>query len=152
MKILLAVDGSSCSEAAARSVAQRPWPPGSRVLILSAYEGVIMMPIPEAGTLPPDFWKPITAQARERAAAAVSQAEKIVRGASPTLSIDTRVVEGYPKQAILDEAEQWSADLIVLGSHGHRGLTRLWLGSVSQSVAVHANCSVEIVRERAPQR
>lgn len=150
MKILLAVDGSPCSEAAARSVAQRPWPPGSSVLILSAYEGVMMMSM-EAGALPPDFWKQLLAQARERAAAAVSQAEKIVRAASPVLSIDTRVVEGYAKQAIVDEAEQWSADLIVLGSHGHRGLTRLWLGSVSQSVAVHASCSVEIVRERAPK-
>jgi nucleotide-binding universal stress UspA family protein len=56
------------------------------------------------------------------------------------------VVEGYPKEAILAEAERWGADLIVVGSHGYRGLTRLWLGSVSQAVASHAGCSVEIVR------
>jgi nucleotide-binding universal stress UspA family protein len=58
------------------------------------------------------------------------------------------IVKGHPKHAIVDEAETWDADLIVVGSHGYRGLTRLWLGSVSQAVASHAKCSVEIVREK----
>ena len=50
------------------------------------------------------------------------------------------------KEIILDEAERWGADLIVVGSHGRRGLKRLWLGSVSQAVVSQAKCSVEIVR------
>ncbi|MFY9574809.1 MAG: universal stress protein [Blastocatellia bacterium] len=49
---------------------------------------------------------------------------------------------------MIDESNAWDADLIVVGSHGYRGLTKLWLGSVSQAVAAHAKCSVEIVRTR----
>jgi nucleotide-binding universal stress UspA family protein len=61
------------------------------------------------------------------------------------------MLKGYPKQVILDDAERWEADLIVVGSHGRRGLTRLLLGSVSQAVAAHAGCCVEIVRTRATE-
>jgi nucleotide-binding universal stress UspA family protein len=47
---------------------------------------------------------------------------------------------------ILDCATKWKADLIVVGSHGKNGIQRLLLGSVSEYVATHAKCSVEIVR------
>ena len=53
---------------------------------------------------------------------------------------------GSPREVILDEADHWGANLIVVGSHGYRGLTRFLLGSVSQAIASHAKCSVEIVR------
>jgi nucleotide-binding universal stress UspA family protein len=49
---------------------------------------------------------------------------------------------------ILDEAEKWGADLIVLGPRRMSGIERILLGSVSQAVATHAQCSVKIARER----
>ena len=64
------------------------------------------------------------------------------------LSVDTAVRQGDPRTVIVDEAAEWGADLIVLGSHGHTGLTRLLLGSVAQAVVAHAPCSVEVVRRR----
>jgi nucleotide-binding universal stress UspA family protein len=54
---------------------------------------------------------------------------------------------GEPRAFILDEAKAWGADLIVLGSHGRHGLDRLLMGSVSESVALYAHCSVEVVRQ-----
>jgi nucleotide-binding universal stress UspA family protein len=53
-----------------------------------------------------------------------------------------------PKDAIVEEAERWGADLIVVGSHGYRCPGHAPLGSVSQAVATQAKCSVEIVRRR----
>ena len=50
---------------------------------------------------------------------------------------------------IVDEAENWKADLIVVGSHGYTGIKKWLLGSVAQSVVSHAPCSVEVVRSRA---
>ena len=47
---------------------------------------------------------------------------------------------------IVEEAERWGADLILVGSHGYGSVKRFMLGSVSQAVATHAPCSVEIVR------
>ena len=55
---------------------------------------------------------------------------------------------GDPRQVIVDYAKECRADLIVVGSHGKTGLDRM-LGSVSDSVARHASCSVEIVRPPA---
>ena len=53
---------------------------------------------------------------------------------------------GAPRPVILDEAENWGADLIVMGSHGYGAWKRFLLGSVSQAVVSHAKCSVEVVR------
>lgn len=48
----------------------------------------------------------------------------------------------------LSRWDETGADLIVMGSHGCRGVDRMMLGSVSESVAIHAHCSVEVIRER----
>jgi nucleotide-binding universal stress UspA family protein len=56
------------------------------------------------------------------------------------------VLSGNTKQAILQEAQECAADLIVVGSHGRRGLKRFFLGSVSEAVAMNAHCSVVVVR------
>jgi nucleotide-binding universal stress UspA family protein len=56
------------------------------------------------------------------------------------------VEKGDPRAVIVDHAARWNADLIVLGSHGFKGLDRLLIGSVSEAVLRHAPCSVEIVR------
>lgn len=62
----------------------------------------------------------------------------------------SEIVEvGDPKITIVDHAAKWRADLIVLGSHGWKGLGRFLMGSVSEAVARHAGCSVEVVRSRS---
>lgn len=63
-----------------------------------------------------------------------------------TLGITSKIIQGSPKQVIVEEAESWGADLIVMSSRGLSTWNRLLLGSVSNSVVHHANCSVEIVR------
>jgi nucleotide-binding universal stress UspA family protein len=60
--------------------------------------------------------------------------------------VDTAVEVGDIRERIIDAAEEWGADLIVVGSHGRSGIPRLLLGSVAEFVARHAKCSVEIVR------
>ena len=50
--------------------------------------------------------------------------------------IAAKTIKGDPKIAILDEAERWGADLIVLGTRGYNALERLWLGSVSRAIPI----------------
>lgn len=52
---------------------------------------------------------------------------------------------------LLAIAKEWGADLIVVGSHGLRGITRLLIGSVAEAVAMHAHCSVEVIRQRVTE-
>ena len=144
LKILLATDGSECSKAAARSIAQRPWAAGTAFRILSVVE-------PSAPLFrPPYFSSEMMEEMRGkdmlRAQAAVSSAESILCEAGIEASSTIAVPSATPKELILSEAAEWEADLIVVGSHGRRGINRFWLGSVSEAVAMHANCSVEIVR------
>jgi nucleotide-binding universal stress UspA family protein len=148
MKILLATDGSDYSKAAVNSVAERPWPQGSEVKIISAME-VPFAPTTEAWVLPDSYYSELERVAREQAEAAVKDAvERIESGKASGLEVITKIISGSAREVILDEAERWDADLIVLGSHGYSGWQRFLLGSVSHAVATHAHCSVEIVRQK----
>ena len=69
-----------------------------------------------------------------------------MRQKNATLTVTTVVIEGSPKSVILEEADAFGADLIIVGSHGYGMIERFLLGSVSHAVALHAKCSVEIVR------
>jgi nucleotide-binding universal stress UspA family protein len=62
------------------------------------------------------------------------------------------VRHGDPRSVTIDEATEWRADLIVVGSHGYTGIKRLLLGSVAHSVVSHAPCSVEVVRQKQTKR
>ncbi len=61
-------------------------------------------------------------------------------------TIEKLVLEDFSKSAILEESKRWNADLIILGSHGRRGMNKFLLGSVSQTVAEHSDVPVLIVR------
>ncbi len=151
MKILLAVDGSPFSDAAVESVSRRPWPDGSEIRIISVVEPPVM-PTSETWTLPENYYNELIKAGEEQARKALEVAASRISSSATTAPVVTaEIIHGYPKHAIVEEADRWGADLIVLGSHGYRGLTRLLLGSVSQAVASQANCSVEIVRNQKPE-
>ena len=148
MRILLAIDGSEHSEAAVDEIARQHFPADSEVRVISVVE-----PPYFPGTFPGEgmsmsLYAEMEKVARELALAAVEKAAAKLRTdeGSRQLNVTTEVISGSPKRMILEEAEAFGADLIVVGSHGHGMLERFLLGSVSQAVALHARCSVEIVR------
>jgi nucleotide-binding universal stress UspA family protein len=149
VKILLATDGSDCSVTATNAVAARPWPPESEVRIVTVAE----MPIaiaPESWILPEGYFEEIERVSEQQARQVLETASATIRDArADDLPVSTALLRGVPKHAIIEEAERWGADLIVVGSHGYGALERFLLGSVSQSIAHHAKCSVEIVRSPA---
>ncbi|MFT4975062.1 MAG: nucleotide-binding universal stress UspA family protein, partial [Myxococcota bacterium] len=62
----------------------------------------------------------------------------------------THVIAGAPAAAILSVAERENVDMIVMGTHGRRGLRRLWAGSVAEEVLRKSPCPVTIVRTTDP--
>ena len=125
-RVLLATDGSETSLAAARAVAERPWPEESEFRIVSVAEPWVIK------------------SSRLDTQAAITDAEQVLT--STGLKASGEVFSGNAKDVILEEARKWDADLIVVGSHGRRGFKRFLLGSVSESVAMNAHCSVVVVR------
>jgi nucleotide-binding universal stress UspA family protein len=90
----------------------------------------------------------LSSDERKRADECAAKAADSLRRAG--FEAETLVTENEVRTAILDIASEWQADLIVVGSHGRKGLDKFLLGSVAESVARHAKCSVWIVR--IPQR
>ncbi len=146
MKILLAIDDSKFSSAAIRAVEAQARRPDTEVRILHVVEPPTILTAREMGAYASNLeaeWEKHLKQAEEL----VANAARILREAG--LKESTAVEHGDPKSKIIDIAAEWHADLIVLGSHGRKGLDRFLMGSVSEAVVRHAPCSVEIVRIRA---
>ena len=147
MKILLATDGSAHSKAAVKEVANRTFPAKTSVRIISVIDKVAITRYTGPLGVLNEYHAEADHNALKLAEDANEYAVKILHEKNPTLSVTTAVIDGSPKSAILKEAETFGADLIVVGSHGYGAVERFMLGSVSHAVALHAKCSVEIVRK-----
>lgn len=147
MRVLVAVDSSEYSADAVRSVVSRPWPEDTKVRLIHAVPAYdILPPVGEfVGT--GEQTPRLEESSREDAKALLRPLVDQIRQTG--LDVESIVVAADPTSAILDHARTWAADLIVVGSHGRTGFTRLVLGSVAQSVVAHAPCSVEVVRRKA---
>ena len=144
MKILLAVDGSADSDAAVAEVGRRPWPRGSEIRFITV-DPPVDPNLLRGGSQ--TVFDELVQRQRTEAQRRLHAAVGILKQASPDdLTVTSVLREGWPKEVILNEAEHWGADLIVVGSHGFGAVQRLSLGSVSLAVATNAPCSVEIVR------
>ncbi|WP_445731901.1 universal stress protein [Mariniflexile sp.] len=153
MKIVLAIDGSDFSKVAVNELGKLPLPPNSEVCVLNVYEyPIVWAPdLLTAETVNTYYQETITNAdewAEKSAGKIVSEAADALKNKNDTLKITTSVISGLPKRTILEKAESFGADLIVVGSQGHGAFTRFLLGSVSQYLATHANCSVLIVKEK----
>lgn len=152
MRILLAVDGSTYSDVAIDEIASRPWPPTSEVKIITAAETPVMVGM-EPWAASPAYFDQLEKSVRENANAVIDRAlSRLSTVADKTLKISSEIIQGPPRQVILEEAEKWGADLIVMGSRGLGAWNRLLLGSVSSAVIHHAHCSVEVVRTPRPKK
>jgi nucleotide-binding universal stress UspA family protein len=148
MRVLLAIDDSSCSEAATQAVLRQFKPHDTQVRVLQVLEWPKGLPISLAFAEGPAAAGNILGVHKElrlRGQALGDGAVHRLRACGFDATSDFR--EGDARRAILDCAQEWQPDLIVLGSHGRKGFDRLLLGSVSESVVRHAPCSVEVVRE-----
>jgi nucleotide-binding universal stress UspA family protein len=136
MRILLAIDDSKFSEAATQAVIAQHQPLGTQVKVLN----VVDLAIP----IPTSFAAGFREESLKHGQEVVQRAGRMLNTAGYT--VHTAVEEGDPKSKIIDLAAQWNAELIVVGSHGRKGIDRFLMGSVAEGVARHAPCSVEIVR------
>lgn len=105
---------------------------------------------PEAPMLLPLFVTPLDVDTGPFAfvAAQVEQAVAELSAflaSTPTVTSGGTVRVGSPAHVILNVAREWDADLVVLGTHGRRGLPRFFLGSVAETVLRKAPCSALVI-------
>ena len=136
MRILLATDGSADATEAAAFLAELPLPKTSRVRILSVGERrAARADLPAAQA----YYDALTAERRRLV-------EETRASLSIPAAIDTRVLEGLPRDEIVLEAREWGADLVVVGARGLGAFDALLLGSVSLGVARDVECPVLVVK------
>ena len=145
MKILLAIDGSAHSAAALEEVASRQWPPGTELEVLTVVHSTTPLLLDPAFVMAAAYVENTQELWRLAPELLAAAAARLKRG-HPDLAITTKALEGTPRELIVQEAADWGADLIVLGSHGHGPLRQALLGSVATGVAADAGCAVEIIR------
>jgi nucleotide-binding universal stress UspA family protein len=147
MKVLVPTEGSEFSNAAIEKCCKMfDESENTEIEILSVVE-MVERPTDPFGA-PSEYIHDLNAAALKKATDVVDQAAEEIRKDYPELGtqLTTKVVKGSPNQEIVEEAENWGADLIVMGSHGYGFWRRSLLGSVSESVVHLAPCSVLVVR------
>jgi nucleotide-binding universal stress UspA family protein len=155
MKVLIAYDGSVCSDSAIVDLRRAGLPAVAEALVLSVAEIFSWVEAVPAGALGvgPDIFAAEAMEDKESGTHELDEARVIaLRGAErlradfPRWQITTEAWVDAAGPAIIRKAHAWKPDLIVVGSHGRSGLSRVALGSVSLQVLHHVNTSVRISR------
>ncbi len=158
MKVLLAYDGSTCSESAVDDLSRCGLPEHGDLIVLSVAE--VWLPPPNGDssvtgiTLDPQTERMIE-EHHERDRKLVAEAERLaghakdrVRGMLPNWTATAEATYGSPAWEIIARADSFHPDLIVVGAQGHSALSRFLLGSISQKVLTEARTSVRVARGR----
>lgn len=142
LKILLAIDESEFAAQAVREVEARLCLPETTVRVIHVVSSFIppAASIVDAG----GSLEGVRENVSEQYLDLVDKAAARLRDLG--VSAEGVVREGNAAKAILHEAKEWGADLIVIGAHGLSGLETLVMGNVARHVVDHAPCSVEVVR------
>lgn len=145
-RILVSTDFSATADTAleyATTLASRL---GASIRLLHVFEDPYV-----AGFYASELYVPMPADVRERLLTDIRRqlAERLPNTAAVTAT--SEVSEGVPAEAIVEHARDHGADLIVMGTHGRRGLSHVLLGSVAERVLRTAPCPVLVVRSPGKQ-
>jgi nucleotide-binding universal stress UspA family protein len=139
MKILTGIDDSKASGDVLKAIIAQFRTENTEVRVLHVLQ-------PSAPT-PPQMAPGYAPELEDQKKPAHELVERIAKELqSAGFKVHTAVEIGDIRETIIDDAAEWHADVIVVGSHGRSGVQRFLLGSVAEFVARHAKCSVEIVR------
>ncbi len=151
MKILITTDGSDFSRAALEKFCRMmAVSEDTEIKIVSIYEQMAPMAT-EPFAISAQYYQEMMNLARKQCETFAADSVAQIKKSFPALNlkIESAIKLGAPARVIVDEAKEWNADLIVVGSHGRGFWGRLTLGSVSDAIVHHAPCSVFIARSDA---
>ncbi len=154
MKLLIAYDGSECSDIALADLERAGLPREMEVMVVTIAEVWVREELTDDAPEPEQASAAYVMTLRARQG--LQEAETLARRAADSLAvtfpdwkIETRVYPDSPAWGVLRAADEWKPDLVVMGSHGRGALGRFILGSVSQKVLTEARGSVRIARRHA---
>jgi nucleotide-binding universal stress UspA family protein len=150
-RFLLAVNDSHSARAVIDEVVSRPWLPSATFQLIAVVEE------PKSIVHSKFFKDPeIDAVHKQIYAAQKAKLEKLtekyaeeIKAKSGTKMVQHHVLEGNVRSCIMQIAQDWGADMIMIGAHDRdKSIMECFLGSVARAVVDNADCSVEVVRMR----
>jgi len=162
MKILIGYDGSECADAALDDLTQAGLPASGEFHVMSVAEVWLPPPPPSSyeiieearnATSPAELQRDFSRHcaAAKEALVLAERARDRVLAKFPNWKVSADASCGSPAWELVEKADKWNPDLIVVGSHGRTALGRFVLGSVSQRVLTEARTSVRIARGRVEE-
>ena len=141
-RLLIATDGSDVTQKAVQAAVELARATGGELFAISVKEPFPYSAISEMQPVPPqEFFDAQERIANERVRVVVAAAT------AAGLPCQAHTVEAlHPWEAILDHAKTQRCDLVVMASHGRRGLSALLLGSETQKVLTHSTIPVLVVK------
>jgi nucleotide-binding universal stress UspA family protein len=147
MKVLVPIDSAPSSTAAVEAVLKQFRPADTEVRLVHVVEWPKALPMhlamAEGASAGSDLLASRDRAFRDGKTLLARAHDRLEKAGFKTTQF---VIPGEARSTIVEAAESWDADLIVIGSHGWKGLDRLLLGSVSEAVVRQASCSVEVVK------
>lgn len=150
-RVLLAIDDSPYSKAAVDTVLSSTWPKNTCFYILSVMSPLYSGFAYEPSAMVTNWGLEYQAERRTEIEELVLSISRRFQDTFGAANVECGVLEGFPEVVILQKAREWGTHLIVVGSHGRPDIAKRFLGSVSQTVAMNADCSVLIVRSSVAQ-
>ncbi len=156
MKVLIGYDGSPSADAALEELKRAGLPGDTRVLVVTV--GNIWMPHADIASFPAAALTSrrvagTMVQLQNHAERTLKEAEELsgeaaarIKSDFPDWQVGTEIRSGNAASEIIRKADEWHADLIVVGSQNRSAVGRFFLGSVSQKIVIEANCSVRVAR------
>jgi nucleotide-binding universal stress UspA family protein len=142
-KVLIAYDGSECADAAVEDLRRAGLPEKAHAIALSVVENWL--------SPPPSLVAFESIDYRQEALDLARRASARIGALMPGWLVEPLVGFGSPASVIIEKADEWQPELIVVGSHGRSAAGRFFFGSVSQKLAQEAHCTVRVARGRAEE-
>lgn len=145
MRVVIAIDDSGCSRLAIDAVANRHWSPATQFRVIHVVEPIVLQYgqiAPQAVELMIEAEQKLKLHGQELIDTTTSKLQSLFGDKA----VAGEVLHGIVSDTIVEDAVEWQADLIVIGSHGRTGMDRMFLGSVAEKVVNRAPCSVDVVK------
>lgn len=141
MRVLIAIDGSEFSQKALEYTVQMPWQPNTEFCLFTA----VYLWEDDFNILQSSYQK-ATDTAKEKALELLEAKAGFLREKLPDSHVEIDYTFDRAREAIVEKAYDFKADLIIMGSHGRSGFKKLLMGSVAEYVTNVAPCAVQIVK------
>jgi nucleotide-binding universal stress UspA family protein len=147
MRVLLATDGSASAERARDLIATLTWPRGTVVRVVTAVDAHLETFAAPFAVTPSNVIDELDAELLRHAEATLDETERVLREAG--LAAERLLLQERAADAIVGQAREWGASLVVMGNRGHSSMASMILGSTSAEVVDHAPCPVLVARDRS---